>query len=492
MNRFLMRCGVLALAVIAGACELQVDNPNSPGTTEVKGTPADLENYLGTQYRRWHAAMYSSLSNVGGMAAVQSFEDFSSLSNNCMGQRVIIPRASNDNSIGNGCATEQARIYLIESEVARGVSDVLEKLALPDEEFTFGTPAQDARGEAFAHFIRGLALGYLALVYDSAAIAAPGDPLTAAGTREIGELAGYQDVMDAAIDALGASIAAAESGAAGANGFPLPGTWISSPTTFSAVEFVKLVKSYRARFRANVARTPQEREAVDWAAVVLDAQGGLTADHFNTTSSITGPSNSWVNQWYSYTTWHQMTPFIIGMADNSGSYAAWIAQPLGERGAAAPFFMTTPDQRFPQGATRPAQQADFSITAAQTAGGCNTFNAVCKRYFRNRPSGNDNTTPPSWGWSNYDHTRFWSWRSSGNTGTAANGPFPFFVKAEVDLLQAEGLYRQGDYAGAAALINITRTRLPTAAATGAVTQNGAALPAITAFRRRDHRLRQPV
>ena len=41
------------------------------------------------------------------------------------------------------------------------------------------------------------------------------------------------------------------------------------------------------------------------------------------------------------------------------------------------------------------------------------------------------------------------------------------VKPELDLLQAEGLYRAGDFAGAAALVNVTRVR------------NG--LPAITEF-----------
>ena len=50
---------------------------------------------------------------------------------------------------------------------------------------------------------------------------------------------------------------------------------------------------------------------------------------------------------------------------------------------------------------------------------------------------------------------------------ARNGPTPHMVKPELDLLQAEGLYRAGDFAGAAALVNVTRVR------------NG--LPAITEF-----------
>lgn len=467
MMRSLMRGGALLGVVVLGACDLVVSNPNSPGTIQVKQTPADLENFLGTQYRRWHTGMYGSLQNVWGMANVQSFEDFSSLSNNCMGQRVTFPRGANDNSIGNGCAPEQARIYQIESEVARGAADVLRRL--DGTGFTFGTPAQDARARAFAEFLRGVALGYIALVYDSAAVIKADDPLSAQGTPVPGELSSYKEVMAEALAALQKAQDAAAITAAGANGFPLPSSWISSPTSFTAAEFIKLVRSYKARLRATVARTPAERATVDWDAVIGDAQNGITADHFNTTNTVTGPFNTWVFQFYAYTTWHQMTPFVLGMADNSGAYATFTSQPVGARGAAGAFFMTTVDQRFPQGATRAAQNTDFAISSCSAAG------TVCKRYFVNRPSGSDPASSPAWGASNYDHVRFYPWRTSGDAGTSANGKFPFFTKTELDLLQAEGLYRKGQFAAAAALINLSRTRAPTA------TQPGAGLPAITVF-----------
>lgn len=454
MRSMMIRGGVLALAVGLGGCELAVQNPNNPETERVLATPADVENLLGTQYLRWHIAMYGSLSNVWGMANVQSFEDFSSLSNNCMGQRVSIPRAGNDNAVGNGCATENRRTYYIHSEVVRIASNVLAKLE--EDGFTLGTPAQDARARAFAEFVRGLALGYLALTYDSAAVITPD-----MGTEDAGELVGYNDVMAAALDGLQRAVDAATNPPAGANGFPLPGGWIPSPTSFTAAEFLKLVYSYRARFRATVARTPAERTAVNWDLVIADAQNGITADHQNITNTITGPFNSWVSQFHTFTTWHQMTPFVIGMADNSGAYAAWIAQPLAQRGATGPFFMTTPDLRFPQGATRAAQLADFAITS------CTAASTVCKRYFVNRPSGNDTFSGDTWGYSNYDFVRFYSWRTSG-AGTARNGPLVFMTKAEIDLLQAEGQFRKGNFSAAAALINNTR-----------VARGG--LPAITAF-----------
>jgi hypothetical protein len=443
MVRSLFRCGALALVVGVGACKLVVTNPNQPETARVLKTPADVESLLGTQYLRYHSAFHSSLSNVWGMANVQSFEDYSSLSNNCMGQRVGIPRASNDNTIGNGCGTEQQRTYYIHAEVARTASNVIAKLNTAG--FSLGSTAQDARARAFAEFLRGLSLGYIALVYDSGAVVTP-----AMSTQDPGVLTDYNGVMAEALVALQNAIDAANATVSGSNGFPLPSTWLPGPTSLTATEFIKLVRSYRARFRANVARTPAERAAVNWDAVIADAQNGITADHYNTTNTTTGPFNTWVAQFMAFTTWHQMTPFVIGMADNSGAYQAWLAQPLGTRGGV--FTMVTADQRFPQGATRVAQQADLSIST-----NCTAAAAVCKRYFTNRPTGNDVQSGDSWGWSNYDFVRFYPWATKGDGGTAQNGNFPFFTKAELDLLQAEGQYRKGNYGAAAALVNVTRT-----------------------------------
>ena len=126
--------------------------------------------------------------------------------------------------------------------------------------------------------------------------------------------------------------------------------------------------------------------------------------------------------------------------------------------------MATPDKRFPQGDTRAAQQADFKIQSCEVPQVGPAYS--CARYFVNRPAGNDQFVGPGWGFSQYDFARFHGWAQKGDAGSARNGTTPVFVKPELDMLQAEGLYRKGDYAGAVALVNVTRTK------------NG--LPAITA------------
>lgn len=447
MLRNLIRLGALAGVVTLGACELEVQNPNQPETERVLATPADVEALLGTQYLRWHIGTYgNSISNIRGMTGVLSFENFSSLANNGMGAVISIPRGALDNTIGNGFATEHRRLYYIPSEAARTASLSIARI---NGGLTLGSPAQDARAKAFAHFVRGLGLGYIAMFYDSAAIITP-----EMSAEDPGELAGYQEVMAAALQAMDDAIAEVGNAAAA---FPLPGTWIPSPTTMTTTEFTKLIRSYKARFRANVARTPAERAAVNWDAVIADVQNGITEDHENTLSTVGGPFDSWRRQWMGFGTWHQMTPFVIGMGDVSGAYQAWSQQPLDQRTS---FTIITPDLRFPQGADRAAQVADFGLPCA---------GETCPRYFRNRPPASDQLNGASWGWSPYDNVRFHPWHQSGTggTGTGGNGPIVFMTVAEMDMLAAEGHIRKGAFAAAAALIN--KTRVP----------NG--LPAITAF-----------
>jgi hypothetical protein len=168
--------------------------------------------------------------------------------------------------------------------------------------------------------------------------------------------------------------------------------------------------------------------------------------------------------------WHQMTPFIMGMADTTGTYAAFINTPLGSRGTSGPFFMATPDLRFAQGDTRALQQADFAVAQCEFAA------TVCKRYFRNRPTANDNVTGLTWGHSQYDNARNWSWFKLGDAGSALAGNITEFAIAELNLLAAEGHLRSpaGVVATAVTLINTSRT----AGMVGGVATGGG-LPAVT-------------
>ena len=306
-------------------------------------------------------------------------------------------------------------------------------------------------------------------MHDSAAV-------ISAGTAQLdpGTLIGYKSVMDSAYAALDRAIAIANLPVSGLTntgaGFPIPTSWYPRANPVTAAQFVQIIRSYKARFRANIARTPTERAAADWNQIIADAQNGITGDEMLVTNTSSGPGDSWRSQYDAFTTWHQMPAFFIGMADGGTNYATWIGTAVTDRGNGnVGFFMNSPDQRFPQGANRAAQQADFKITA------CAGATQACKRYFVNRDAANDQFSGPGWGWSNYDFARFHSWVKKGD-GTAQNGATTFFTLSELNLLQAEGLYRTGNYAGAAALIN--QSRATVAGVGGTIYDLGGNLPPI--------------
>jgi hypothetical protein len=457
MIRNVIKVSALAGMVAAlGACEkqLEVTNPNSPETRRVLATPTDAEALLSGYYKRWHTGVYGGF-NVQGITSMLSFQNYSSLANNCQNARTPFTGVSNTNNPGNVCAGDQSGLYFVMGEVNRVSSSVLKQLA--DPTFTLGSTARDQRARAFAEFLNGLSLGYQAMIYDSGAVISAG-----MSSEDAGALVGYQTLIDSAQAAFQRAMDAANDGTVtGVGGFPIPTTWLPSPTSWTSANFVRLIRSYRARLTVNAARTPAERAApcvfaagartcaaANWNFVIADATGGIAADHLLTTSTVGGPGNGYVAQMDTYGLWHQMPAFLIGMADASGTnYDAWVRTPIEAR--SQPFFMVTPDLRFPQGANRAAQVADFQISSCQAAA------TVCKRYFVNR-NGNDQSVGAGWGFSNYDFVRFHSWRVAGSGGSAQNGDLVFFTKAENDLLRAEGEFRLGNFATAAGIVNTTR------------------------------------
>jgi len=384
---------------------------------------------------------------IAPSARTMSWENASGLQNFGMRPRSTIPRTFIDNSPGNALAAENYADFVA---LTRGLRD-----AANGVHWMSGATVQvGARAKAFGFFSVGVAMGYLSLVYDSAAIVLPSDDLAL-----IRDLSSYAVVNSAALDALDSALAWTSTAKTMTGGYGT-GTmfdvsWING-VTFTADDFTRLIRSYKAHFRANVARTPTERAAVLWTQVRDDAANGITADVVVTTGSP-----GWriaLNYIYQYGQWGEASSFIIGMADSSGAYDAWLAAPLVNQVA---FVVVTADRRFPQGLTRAAQQANspaLPLTAVQ--------------YFRNRTTGD--TPADQYGQSQYDFYRHQAWYNVSRIG--ANGPATL-TKNQVDMLQAEARIRLGDIAGAIALIDPYRTRagLPTLAS-GGITALGQAVP----------------
>jgi hypothetical protein len=462
MRRFLTGVACTC-ALAAAACQepLNVENPNDPDVQRAFATAQGVERLIGQSYQQVHVAIHGG-NAIKPQLMTMSFESHAALGNFGMGLRAGMPRLPISNARGNQTATENLREFSLLQRNARSTADGIAALDRLREAKSnvLGSVGADLRARAFGFFALGASLAYAAMIYDSAAVVYPTTP-----TTEVPALSGYASVMTEAIKMLDTAIAIATSAAAVTDNatFTIPLGWLPTatyPTGFSRAEFIQLVRSFRARFRAGVARTTAERQAADWAAIIADAENGLQNDLAITLSISAGWRNLNIESQYRYEGWHQMPPVLIGMADTATAYDAYLALPLGARG---PILIRTPDRRFPPGETRAAQQANSPNPPTGLL------------YFRNRPSGGDTPAEP-WGTSFYDHNRFYTIFQSADKA----GPWPDITRAELDLLAAEGYIRRDDFVRAAALIDTYRTRAGLPALSGVITARNQPVPGGTA------------
>jgi hypothetical protein len=437
---------VVAGALLVGCSEssLVVANENTPDVDRVFATPPGVEAVISKVFQQMHQGQYGTSDDLWTQSTTMAFESSSNLGNFGMGTRGQIPRNPIANTPGNPVEIGNFRDFDHLSRNTRiGAANAIKALnAFKAVGGSFSSPARHARAKSFAFFALGFGHGNVALFYDSGSVITPN-----LEGQEIPPLSSYGEVMEAALGFLDSAMAIANSADAstGADGWPIPGAWMGSTAAggISLARWNQIIRSYKARFRAGVARTPAEREDVDWTEVVADAAAGIQSDIVvNLDPNGTGWSNAWMVQAAVPGAWHQMTPMIIGMADTSGAYDAWLATALMQR---APFLIKTPDKRFPSGEDRAAQQAQRLDPSA----GYPVYTSF--PYFRNRRSGDTPSEP--WGTSYYDNFRFFAIRAT--PGNLA--PFAIMTRAEVDMLAAEGHLRLGAIPAAAVLIDRYRT-----------------------------------
>lgn len=435
---------------ILGACapDLAVTNPNQADITRALARPADVENLLAGGFNQVvNATTGAPTENLNTSLQVMSFENYSGLANFNMGPRGALPRTPVLNFENNPGSAATVGAWNSLQRTARSSVIALERLDA--EGFTLGSDARNLRARAYGQFVLGLAHGYLAASYDSGTVVRPGgDPVP--------PLVAYDSVARFALLMLDSAVINGASATA-ASEFPLPPTWLNATVPITQQQFVRIVRSLRARIRTMVARTPAERAAIPWAQVIADVNNGITEDLLLNMNPAQGWTQSWVIQHYVGPNWHVMTPFIIGMADSTGAqYTTWLNQPLLNR---TPFLIRTVDRRFPRGDTRAEQNAN-------SAGGNVGTVQPTGQYFRNRIQGDDGAAADgTWGFSFYDHARFQAFQNAARIGS-----FPHITLAEMNGLLAEGLIRTGDIAQAAQVIDRTRvSRGGLPALTGVVT-----------------------
>jgi len=451
---------LVILVLVAAACEnpLTVTNENAADRERALARPSDVLSLIAGSFNQIHSGHYGDAGAVWAQANAMALENYTNLANFGMNVRQLMPRGAVVNASGAQGAGEFLRDWNFLSRAARGAATGLAALR---GGLTLGNTGEDARARLFAHFVMGVALGDMALMYDQGTVISDAD-----GPPFIPPFSPYSTVMAAAIARLDSAIATAATAT-----FPLPTTWVNG-NPLTQAQFIGIARGYRARFRAGVGRDPAARAAADWTSISADAQAFQaafpTAD-FNVTIGVPGWANSWYAQHGTYQAWHQMDQFMIGMGDVSGQYATWLATP---RISKQPFNVVTPDRRFPQGGDRPTQNTNSPAlpTPDTTGTGAGTYEAgVPIPYLRNRTAGQD-VLGEGLGTSFYDHYRFQLTFNNRAAGIAT--PQIYISRAEMRLLRAEAALRASNWALAATLIDSTRVRRGRLPALSGVIVNG--------------------
>lgn len=454
MNHITKRiAGVAIVAVALAAClDLDVVNPNDADRSRALETAGDVESLISGSFSSWWNSSHHE--NSGGpILANQSFQMASWPANFGMVEYSPFPRTAIINSPTHGFYNEMvAYVWNQNYRALSAVADGIKALETPEIAEELGA-SRLARSMAFGKFVQGLALGSLSLQYAEAWILDETTQVTdAAGVPIAQPLLPPSEVRDAALASFDAAIAIASG-----TSFSIPSSWTS--TAITSDELVRLAHSMKARYRANVARSPEERQAVNWNAVIADVDAGLTEDWHMTLQHLANPWWSRMIGQFSdpVTGWGQSSYMMVGMADQSGMYQDWLSLEPQSRHPqfpdGSPRLIHTPDLRFPQGATEAEQRADVKARRSETS-----------------PTSNLGTTYGEYPYIIVGHLSWgqpargtfrWSYYRHGNTDySRAIGSSPHAVPEvtmqEMRLLKAEGLLRTGNAAGAAAIINETR------------------------------------
>jgi hypothetical protein len=452
-KRLLPVAMLLGAALASTACvELQVDNPNQPDRERALSQPSDVEMLIGTSFIRYFGGIHGFavrldypaflLPAVGNEATTHIYYGGAV-------ENADIPRVRLRNDPSMPAEVDPQGPLLLWRRFNEVVSSANEGLDAIESGMKFTEAGQDVtmRAKAFAKFTQGLAWGQMALAWDQVPLTDEFDlPLPggqdALYALTLERMKPYPEAMARAIRSLDEAIAIAQQ-----NTFTLPSTWTRNaggPVT--NVDLVRIANSHVAKFMVYNARTPEERAQVDWGEVLKRTASGVTSDF--------GPQRGAGEEAVRSGFWevmerntqgcvncHRFHYDVIGPADISGTYQQWLNTPLEDRNR---FNIVTPDRR--------------------VTGPTPTSNGAYVRWLA------DNNgfweARGRWAFSAYQ----W-YRATGGQLTA----IPVMSVDENNLIRAEALYRTGDLAGAAALVNVSRTRQQRI---GTATYDG--LPPVTA------------
>lgn len=429
-TRWFAAVAVAGPVLFAGCQSLDVVNQNSPAIEGVFSDAANIEAALIGGWRDWWGTTQGARANSTSPVLQLSVLGNELTTADAFPMQVTQePRIAIDN-LNQGGWHNRKPWYDIYQVIATG-RDVIQSieangLAIGVQNVEFPQGQDTPRAKIFAKFLIGIGNIYVGLLFDQGF---PSDEATNPETYNYQDLRPYTELLEVGRKTLRSAIADAKA----APNFSLPITWING-NELSRDNLVRVMYLYLARSYAYEARDPAGRAATNWQQVLSILDSAITTDQFQQADNTISDTRS-VYQQYSYLQTNGRTSNrLIGPADTSGAYQAWLQTPLDNRDA---FIIYSPDKRISN------VVSGNSPSNVQPAGTrfrrlpSQTMTAVRGTYMRSHYQSWRYQTPPS----NIFHT---------------TGLLPWLMTDEVKYLRAEGLFRLNRRAEVLPLINPTR------------------------------------
>ena len=415
-NRLTRRVGLCAAVVAAGACvDLEVTNLNDPDRDRAISSASDVEALITGGFQSWWATAHYLYPAPAMSVAADAHS--SSWGNFGMRDSGWEPRKAFNNDAAYSYRSMAEVPWRESYQALAAVRDGL--LAIEG-----GTRVQEGDGpdntervQAFGKFIQAMSLANLAVIFDRAFVVDE----TVEDINAL-ELMPYDQVWAAADAKFGEVIQMA-----GGAGFSIPSQWVGFNGDWSGSYMAEVARAYRTRYRSQVPRTPSEREAVDWSAVLQAASAGISKDF----SGYYEEGGNWAFHYSklhtaTYSGWARIDYRTIGPSDASGAWETWInASPDDKR----PFNIDTDDRR--------------------VTGGTPDSDGKYIKYLGNSPF------PADRGIYHFSNYIDWRWRYIYDANFVAE--WPDMTGKELDLLAAEANFRLGNRDAAMAIVNKYRT-----------------------------------
>ncbi len=427
--RIISRLSVLVLALFVMACQdMDVTNPNNPSRDSAIESPQDVETLIATSFLQWFNRSNQTTPSIGLSAMANEFNS----GFGCFGALEYGSEPRGPVTVDPTAGSQPHRLAWSDYySVIAGNNTALQAIEQFGLQIMRGGNDETQRARAFAKFTQGLSHGYIGLMFDRGYVYSESvDPESLGFVGEdqsVQELVRpYPEVMDTAIAQLEEAKNIAET-----HNVTIPSTsterWISG-YELGTQDFVRLINTYIARLMVYQARSPEERQAVDWQTVIDYIDQGITSDF----APVGEPDV--MTSWYKHraarlrsvipSDFMRPSYMLIGHADQGDGFINWYNSDWQNR---EPFTMeNVPDRR---------------IVDEEGEEGKYMGHYVANIFAAERGTA---------------HRSYYYYHRFGSGNTFNTGPLPVVTVDEMNLLKAEGLIRMNRADEAVPLINQTR------------------------------------